>query len=67
MVLLIVGIDTVRCQDNFPGTLVGVNRCHTDTGMRVNSGEDKRIGIQSREYFIEIRPVERTVPFLDHH
>src|ERR1700691_3357560 len=63
MVLLVVGTHAVGCQDNFPVSLVGINRCRADAGMGVNPGEDKRIGIQFLEHLIEIRAVERAISF----
>src|SRR5689334_12838485 len=67
MVLLVVGTNAVGCQNNLPVSLIGINRCHADAGMRVNSSEDKRIGTQSMEHLFKISSVECAVSFLDDH
>src|ERR1700733_519238 len=62
----VVGIDTIRCQNNLPVSLIGINRGYADTGVRVDSGEDNYVGLQSMEYLVEAGVVESAVPLLDH-
>jgi hypothetical protein len=41
--LPVVGIHAIGGKDDFPVSLIGVDRGHTNAGMGVDSGQDQRI------------------------
>src|SRR5208283_1686776 len=67
VVFLVIRPNTVRRQDNRPISLVGINGGRANTGMRVNTGKNDRIGTESFEQPVEVCAIEGAVAFLDHN
>jgi len=65
MVFPIVRIDAVGSNDHLPVSLVSINRRHPNAGVRVNSSENKRVGIHSVENLVKVCFKKGAVPFLD--
>lgn len=60
----VVRINTVRRHNDFPISLIGVDSRRPDTGMGVDSGENKYIRLQGMKRVIEISLEKCTVPLL---
>ena len=52
MMFLVIGVNAIQCHDNRPISLIGINRRGTDASVSIDSRENQRVRLKTREQFI---------------
>jgi len=65
MMLAVIRVDTIRCENDRPVALIGVNGGRANAGVRVNSRQNHGVGLEQGKLFVQTCAIKSTVALLD--